>query len=124
MDADEGSDLRFLSIKADVAVTTSFVTSPTPSSLVGLACRKGLEYRKADGHINGGDESTACGGNLVSFRPPTPEFTRLECVHGASISARVFFTTIRQGAPLLGRARSRLFHAFLFTHAAGSRCRW
>jgi len=47
-------------------------------SFVALSLQNGLEYRKTDGRIGIGDDSTMSLRNLVNFCLATPDITRVE----------------------------------------------
>jgi len=71
----------------------------TLHSFSALAFLNGLEDRNADARSVSGDDSPIVGiyRNLMSFCPVTPEyteFTRLSCVHEASISTGVSSTAL------------------------------
>jgi len=58
-----------------------------------LAFYNDLEYRYLNARIISDDDPSTSGITLVGFRPVTPELSRLNFVHQASISSRVSKTT-------------------------------
>jgi len=77
--------------------------------LAALAFHIELEDHNANVKRLNDDKRSIFGRNLVSCRPVTPEFTKLEYVQQASISTRVSFATFARP----GELDAKLCHAFL-----------